>query len=176
MDGVPTLMFRLGNQRTNRILEAVIRLVMIRTEKTKEGVTFYRMYDLPLQRDRSPALSRSWTALHAITAASPLHGQTPESLAAAEVELVVTLVGVDDTSLQPVHARHEYEDRDILWGARHVDILKEEPDGSLTLDLHKFHDVVATAPTADFPYPRPEPPAPAAAGAPALGRVEKRHG
>src|SRR5208282_4202734 len=84
MDGIPTLMFRLGNERSNRIIEAQIRAVLMRTERTVEGTSIYRMHDLPLTRDRSPALSRSWTALHPITPGSPLHGQTPESLAAAE--------------------------------------------------------------------------------------------
>jgi inward rectifier potassium channel len=158
MDGVPTLMFRLGNQRTNRILEAMLRLVMIRTEKTKEGVTFYRMVDVPLARERSPAMARSWTAMHVITEDSPLHGQTPESLAALEVELLLTLVGVDDTSLQPVHAQMTYDHTAIVWGARHADILSEEADGTLVLNLRKFHDIVFSEPTPDFPYPRPPSP------------------
>ncbi|HLK36591.1 MAG TPA: ion channel, partial [Polyangiaceae bacterium] len=41
MDGVPTLMLRVGNERSNQILEATLRLSMVRTEHTKEGVTFY---------------------------------------------------------------------------------------------------------------------------------------
>src|SRR5262249_55149008 len=51
MDGVPTLMFRIGNARGNTIVEATIRVVLIRTERTKEGMLFYRMYDLPLSRE-----------------------------------------------------------------------------------------------------------------------------
>jgi inward rectifier potassium channel len=154
MDGVPTLMFRLGNQRTNRILEAMLRLVMIRTERTKEGVIFYRMLDMPLARERSPAMSRSWTAMHVITKDSPMYGQTPESLATLEVELLLTLVGVDDTSLQPVHAQMTYDHTAIVWGARHADVLSEDSAGTLTLNLHKFHDIVPTTPMPDFPYPR----------------------
>jgi inward rectifier potassium channel len=154
MDGVPTLMIRVGNERGNSILEATIRLVLIRTEKLKEGTTFYRMVDLKLTRERSPAMARSWTVLHPITPDSPLYGTTPESLAQDEVELVVTLVGTDDTSLQAVHARARYTDRDILWGARHSDILSEGRDGRLTLDVRRFHEVEATAAIDGFPYPR----------------------
>jgi inward rectifier potassium channel len=153
MDGVPTLMFRVGNQRGNLILEATLRLTMMRTELTREGHTFYRMYDLPLTRERSPALSRSWTAMHRITDASPLFGCTPEGLAEREVELIVTLVGTDDTSLQPVHARHRYTEHDIIFGARHADILSEGADGRMVLDLHKFHLLQPSEPTAEFPYP-----------------------
>ncbi len=166
MDGVPTLMFRLGNERSNRIIEAQIRAVLMRTEHTAEGTSMYRMHDLELTRDRSPALARSWTALHPITPGSPLHGQTPESLATAETELLVTLVGTDDTSLTPVHAQKQYVHTDVLWGARHADILSEEPNGDLTLDLRRFHDVVPTTPTPSFPYPKMTAP-PAAVAPPA---------
>jgi inward rectifier potassium channel len=157
MDGVPTLMFRLGNERSNRIIEAQIRAVLMRTEQTAEGARMYRMHDLQLSRDRSPALSRSWTALHPITPGSPLYGQTPESLVASETELMVTVVGTDDTSLTPVHAQKHYLHTDVQWGARHVDILTEEPNGDLTLDLRRFHDVMPTEPTPAFPYPKPSP-------------------
>jgi inward rectifier potassium channel len=153
MDGVPTLMVRLGNERSNRIIEATVRLSMVRTERTVEGMLFYRMSDLPLARERSPALSRSWTAMHPITPASPLYRKTPAALKAEEVELFVTVSGIDDTSLQPVHARHKYTDEAIVWGARHADVLSEEEGGVLVLDLGKFHELTPTAPIEGFPYP-----------------------
>jgi inward rectifier potassium channel len=155
MDGVPTLMLRVGNERGNQILEATIRVALMRTERTKEGVTFYRMYDLRLARERSPAMSRSWTILHPITPDSPLFGATPESATREEIELIATLVGVDDTSLQPVHARRRYVDQEILWGARHSDIISEDDQGNVVLDVRRFHDVLPTEPVEGFPYPRP---------------------
>jgi inward rectifier potassium channel len=112
------------------------------------------MYDLPLTRDRSPAFSRSWTVMHQITPGSLLYGQTPESLAESELELVTTVIGTDDTSLQPVHARRRYSHHDIVWGARHVDILTEESDGTILVDIRKFHEIVPTVATDNFPYPR----------------------
>jgi inward rectifier potassium channel len=153
MDGVPTLMFRLGNERSNKIMEAQLRVVMMRTETTKEGHSYYRMYDLELARDRSPALSRSWTVLHPITSGSPLYGYTPASVKAEEVEIRVTLSGIDDTSLQPVHAQQIYRDTDIIFGARHADILSEEAGGRLVIDLRRFQEIVPTQPTPEFPYP-----------------------
>jgi inward rectifier potassium channel len=154
MNGVPTLMLRVGNERGNAILEASIRLVLTRTERLKEGTTFYRLVDLKLARDRSPAMARSWTVLHTIDETSPLHGATPETLKRDEVELLATLVGTDDTSLQPVHARHRYLDGEIEWGARHADILSEDDRGNLILDVRKFHLIVPTQATDSFPYPR----------------------
>ena len=71
MDGVPTLMIRVGNERGNAILEATIRVALIRTEQLKEGTRLYRMIDLKLSRERSPAMARSWTVLHPITPTAP---------------------------------------------------------------------------------------------------------
>lgn len=148
MDGVATLMFRVGNERSNFILEAQVHVVLMRTERTREGQVFYRMYDLELVRDRSSALSRSWTVLHRIVAGSPLHGETAATLKQKEAELVVDLIGLDDVSMQTVHGRQRYVDQDILWDSRHADILSERPDGKLILDLRKFHDVVPVDPPA----------------------------
>jgi inward rectifier potassium channel len=154
MDGVPTLMLRVGNDRESTIVEASIRVVMIRTVTTKEGMLFYRMVDVPLQRERSLALSRSWTVLHVIDEKSPLFGLTPEACDLNEVEITASVTGTDDTSLQPVHARRRYEAKDIVWGARPADVLSERPDGLIQLDVAKFDQIVPTQPTETFPYPK----------------------
>jgi inward rectifier potassium channel len=153
MNRVPTLMLRVGNERGNSILEATVRVALSRTERLVEGSTFYRLVDLKLSRERSPAMSRSWSVLHPIDETSPLWGATPESLARDEAELLVTLVGVDDTSLQQVHARTLYQHTDIVWGARYVDILSETDNGNLALDVRRFHEIEPTTPTDTFPYP-----------------------
>src|SRR3982750_1314188 len=141
VNGVPTLMFRLGNQRGNQIVNAQITLVLVRTERTNEGETFYRMLDLKPSRERALSLSRSWNVLHAIDDASPLAGETPASVLEKEVEVQVMVIGVDDVSMQTVHAAHRYFAKDIVWGARMADVLTETPDGHLQLDLSRFHDV-----------------------------------
>ncbi len=140
MDGVPTFSFRVGNLRSNRIVEALVRVGMVRTERTREGKTFYRMLDLPLVRERIPSLSRSWTVLHVIDDKSALFGETAESLEKKEVEVFVSVVGTDDLWMQPVHATHRYFYTQIAWGKRHADVLSEEGN-VLTLDLRKFHDL-----------------------------------
>jgi inward rectifier potassium channel len=153
MDGVPTLAFRLGNERGNSVVEAQLRVVLLREEKTREGHRMYRMYDLPLVRDRSPAFTRTWTVLHRITSDSALFGMTPESLVERGVEIAVTLTGTDETSVQPIFASHTYFEDEIRFGARHADIL-EELERGLRIDFRKFHDVIDTEPTPEFPYPR----------------------
>ncbi len=151
-DGVPSLMFRVGNERASQIIEAVIRVTMVVTQRTKEGVTLYRMLDLKLDRERSPALSRSWTVIHRITADSPLYGATPDSIERDEVELWLSITGIDETSAQNLHARFIYEANKVVWGARHADMLSTRDDGGLTLDISRFHDLAPTAPAEGFPY------------------------
>ena len=153
-DGVPTLMFRLGNERASQIIEATVRVVLVRTERTAEGVVYYRMRDLRLERDHSPAIARSWTVMHTIDGSSPLNGAMPETLERDEVEFIITVVGIDETSAQNLHARHTYGHERVRWGARHADMLSERPDGRLQLDMRQFHRVIDTAQTAAFPYPR----------------------
>ena len=153
-DGVPMLMFRVGNERASQIIEATVRVVLLRREPTAEGVLYYRLRDLTLARERSPALARSWAVMHAIDETSPLHGATPETLARDEVEFRLTVVGIDETTAQNVHARHTYDHEQVRWGARHADMLSERPDGRLQIDVRQFHRLVDTPPTPTFPYPR----------------------
>jgi inward rectifier potassium channel len=153
MNGLPTLGFRVGNQRGNQIVDARIRVVLMRTERTSEGRTFYRLLDLRLMRERSLSLTRSWNVLHVVDRDSPLHGETPASMIEKEIELQVLVVGLDDASMQTVHGGYRYFTHDILWGKRLADVLTEVDGEHLLLDLRKFHDTEPTPPTPDFPYP-----------------------
>lgn len=152
MNGVPTLMFRIGNERRNPIVDARIRLSLVRTEITAEGKIFYRMLDLKLARDQALSLSRSWSAMHVLDETSPLRGSTPESLERDEAELQILVVGLDDTSMQAVHATHQYSAKQIVWGARLADVLSETANDVLVLDLTQFHEIESTPAVSDFPY------------------------
>jgi inward rectifier potassium channel len=154
LDGVPTLMLRTGNLRANRIVEARIRVAMVRSERTREGMMLYRMYDLNLARDTTPLFTRAWTVMHALDAKSPMYGATPESLARDEIEFVVTLTGIDETSSQTVHGRMNYLAADVVFGARHADMLTDVSPSQMRLDLKYFDELVPTAHTPEFPYPR----------------------
>jgi inward rectifier potassium channel len=154
MNGVPSLMFRIGNERSNnRIVDTQLRAVLSRTERTAEGSLFYRVIDLKLARDRALSLSRSMSIIHPIDEKSPFFGVTPQQAAEQEFELDLMVVGLDDTSMQIVHASQHYFANQILWGARHSDIISEGEDGAMVVDLRKFHDTEETKPIEGFPYP-----------------------
>jgi inward rectifier potassium channel len=141
-NGVPTLMFRVANQRRNYIVEAEIRVSILRMERTAEGVELRRFHDLKLERSRTPIFALSWTVFHAIDRDSPLHGATPESMAADDVEIICSITGIDETFAQPVHARFGYAAEDIRWNARLADIVLADDDGGRTIDYTRFHDTV----------------------------------
>ncbi|MGE0788129.1 MAG: ion channel [Sandaracinaceae bacterium] len=140
MNGVPTLAFRIGNARSNQIVDAVVRMTLVRTERTAEGKTFYRTVDLVPARSRILSLRRAWIVLHPLDEASPLFGETVESLAEKEAEIQVAVSGTDDIWMQTVHASHRYEHDEIAWGSRLADIITD--DGNVLLvDLRKFHAI-----------------------------------
>ncbi|HZO82392.1 MAG TPA: ion channel [Candidatus Binataceae bacterium] len=140
-DGTPSLMFRMANERANRIVEAQVHVVLARQEMTAEGGSMRRFHDLALARGRNALFSLSWTVIHPITEQSPLFGETVESLAAARAQIVASLTGLDESFLQTVHARYIWDAEEIVWNARFVDILNQTSEG-VTIDYSRFDDVV----------------------------------
>ncbi len=140
-DGRRMLMFRAANQRRNRILEAQVSLMLVQNEWTKEGAVMRRFYDLKVTRSHNPTFALTWTVMHPIDASSPLKGVAEESLKKREAEIVATLLGVDESFSQTVHARHSYEADHIRWGWRFADIIGRTPEGRITVDYDKFHDM-----------------------------------
>ena len=141
IDGVPTLMLRVGNERSGRIVDARFRLTLMRTQRTQEGKVIYRSVELRLVRERAPSLERAWMILHPLTPESPLYGATPESLREWDAELIAEVMGIDDTSLQTVFASHGWLHDKLAFGMQLVDIVSETPEGDVVLDLSKFHEL-----------------------------------
>lgn len=140
-NGVPTLMFRTANQRRNLIVEAQIRVSLLRNEITQEGKFIRRLQDLKLMRSQTPIFALTWLVMHPIDRESPLYGVTPEQLLEDEAELVITLTGLDATVSQTIHTRHSYVACEILWNMEFVDILSNTPDGRRVIDYTLFHSV-----------------------------------
>jgi len=144
-DGVPSLMFRAVNQRSNRIVEAQIRVVVSRWETTREGESMRRFYDLHLARSRNALFSLSWTVIHPIDERSPLFGETAASMKASRSLIIASLVGMDESFLQNVHVRYLWKADEIAWGMRFADVLLELPDGSFEIDYAHFDELLPAA-------------------------------
>ena len=140
-NGIPTLMFRIANQRDNRILEARIQVSILKNQISSEGIELRRLYNLPLLRSESPSFRLSWLVMHSIDETSPLYGETAASLLDIDTEIIVILTGLDETFSQTIHARYVYNTQDIRWGMRFVDILNKTDTGKYTIDYKHFHDV-----------------------------------
>ena len=144
-NGRPTLSVRLSNGRRNQILEADVRMVLLRSEQTLEGSTMRRFYDLQLARAHTPVFSLSFTAMHAIDEASPLHGSTADTLAGEDAELVVTVTGLDETMGQTIHARTSYSADEIAFGQRFKNMFGYTPEGRLVIDFTAFDELEAVS-------------------------------
>lgn len=141
-EGVPTLMFRVANERKNNIIGAEVELSLFIRETSKEGLSMRRIYDLALVRSHNPMLSLTWLIFHPMNEASPLFGHTAQSLAASEFALVATLKGLDETISQTVHANYAYRSSDIRWSHRFQDMFSEdEATGKSSIDLTRIHDI-----------------------------------
>lgn len=141
-NGVPTLMFRAANQRRNQILEAQVTVAVLRNETTAEREVMRRFYDLALARSRTPMFSLTWTVMHVLDEKSPFYRCTPQSLDTSEAEIVITLIGIDETFAQTIHARHSYGAADIVWNHRFADILTKLEDGTRVIDYRRFDDLI----------------------------------
>ncbi len=152
-DGQPALMFRVGNARGNDVVEAAMRVSVLKPIVTSDGHTMRRLLDLELMRDNSPVFALSWLVIHIIDPESPLYGETHQSICEKRMRFIVTMTGLDGTFSQQVHARHIYESPDLLWNHTFVDVISDLPDGRLKFDYGKFHD---TKPMPHKVYSSPE--------------------
>jgi len=141
-EGKQTLMVRFVNERHNIIGNANAKLWLLRNEKSLEGRSFRRFYELPLVRSEHPALALSWTLYHVLDQASPLCGLDADDFAASGVSLVVVVTGYDVVAAQTIHARKSYDHSDIRFGQRYADIMSTTDDGRIRIDYSRFHETL----------------------------------
>lgn len=131
-------MFRLANAQKSELTALSMRVLVAR-RRADGGRDF-----LPLALEREGVLffPLTWTVVHPIDAASPLAGETPESLAAAKAEFLILLSGHDEAFQQTVYARSSYEADEVVWNARFVSPYEPPAeDGSLAIDVRKLSTI-----------------------------------
>jgi inward rectifier potassium channel len=153
-DGVPHLVFRLANWRGNMLVEGQLRVLALLIEKTREGDVVRVPRELPLVRDRTALFALTWIPMHRIDEHSPFWGGVAalERLREQKAEIYLAFTGLDETMGQPIHARHMYRLEDIVWNARHADVLTIEEDGTRTIDYASFHDVEVLGEPSALPW------------------------
>ena len=156
-NGVPHLILRVANARENQIVEASIRLCVLKFEVTSEGERMRRYYDMQLVRAQNPIFAMTWTVMHPIDQNSPLHGMTFEEMVEGRIEILAILTGLDSTFGQTIHARFAYAMEDIQQNARFKDIVVELPDGTRQVNLARISEwepvaAVPSGPKAANPF------------------------
>ena len=139
-NGMPTLMIRIGNERSTQIIAAEVQVTILRYEQTKEGHTFRRFYDVPLSRSRTPVFALTFTVMHVIDELSPLADCTTQSMADDDTEVLITVTGLEEATSQTVHARYSYGADEIRFAHRYRDIFGIDPHGRRFIDFGWFHD------------------------------------
>ncbi len=153
-DGVPHLQVRMANWRRNQVVEARLKVMLLRTQITAEGEVMRVPVELKLVRDSTQLFWLTWTAMHKIDAGSPFHGPgAMDTLRAEDAQLFLSFQGLDATMGQTIHASTRYTLDDIVWNARYADVLHTKGEVR-RIDYTRFHEVIEEAP----PGPSPETP------------------
>lgn len=146
--GMPTLILRVANLRSNVIINTDAQVTLLRWERDGDNWV-RRFHDLKLMRTNNPIFFLSWQLLHVIDEASPLAGLSHEEMVAADLELVVLLSGTDTNLAQPIHAFHVYSATDLRHGHRFVDVIDTAETGGRRINYRLLHDTVAADHGAD---------------------------
>jgi inward rectifier potassium channel len=141
-NGIPTLTFRVANERRNFILEAEVRVYLSRDEVTAEGESVRRFYELKLSRHRTPSLSLSWNIMHPIDEESPLYYANAKSLENDRSQLIASIVGIDETVAYTIHARHSYSASEVFWNYRFADVVRMTATGDRFIDYSRFDRIL----------------------------------
>ncbi|XP_067090549.1 potassium inwardly rectifying channel subfamily J member 11, like [Osmerus mordax] len=145
-NGRPTFMFRVGDLRKSMIISATIQLQVIRRTVTAEGeVVPVCQLDIQVEnplRSNGIFLVSPLIISHTIERGSPLYELSANSLNTEDLEIIVILEGVVETTGITMQARTSYTPDEILWGRRFVSIMTEE-DGRYSVDYSKFGNTVS---------------------------------
>ncbi len=138
-DGKKTLMFRMGNLRANQIVEAQVKLMVLKNFKTIEGESIRRQLDIPVVRSSSLFFALSWTVMHIIDENSPLYNLTLKDLMDQNLEIGVSVIGYDSTFSQTIHSNCMYVPTDFIFDRHFEDIFTLKDGRIQSMNYEKFH-------------------------------------
>jgi inward rectifier potassium channel len=82
-----------------------------------------------------------WTLMHKIDERSPLHQRDADSLAAVKAQLILSINGMDETTIQPMVARHTFSHQDIRWNHAFADLIYTDEDENDHVDYQRLQEV-----------------------------------
>ncbi|XP_072129085.1 ATP-sensitive inward rectifier potassium channel 11-like [Mobula birostris] len=146
-NGKLCFMFRVGDLRKSMIISATIRMQLVKKTTTQEGeVIPISQIDIQVENSVQPNaifLVSPLIISHTIDEKSPLYALSESDLQQEDLEVVVLLEGVVETTGITTQVRTSYLPEEILWGHRFVPIVTEE-EGRYAVDYSKFGNTVKT--------------------------------
>lgn len=142
-------MFRVGDLRASQLLECHIQAEMFYTRETNEGELPYFHERLSIGNGISEGEEIYYTFMiipntiaHVIDKNSPLYGMSSPDMLKANVEIVIVLEGVIESTGMTMQARTSYTAHELVWGCnftalpRHDDLVFK---GQLMVDFCHFN-------------------------------------
>jgi inward rectifier potassium channel len=145
LDGQPTLAIRIANARNSFISEATAKLWIIGPTVSAEGRNRVAFRPMKLQRYENPTFTLTWTLFHPIDEESPLAGMSESDLMASQMNFVLTIAGLDETSAQVVRARTVYAAQDLRPNHEFVDVFSIDENGVRHVDYSRLHEIRASS-------------------------------
>jgi inward rectifier potassium channel len=136
-EGGRGVMFRIVNLQPSEMSDVQVRVNLVRFEDF-DGVRERNFHELALERSSVEFFTLHWTIVHPITAASPLAGVTPESLAASQAEFLIFVTALEETFSTRVSTRSSYLWDEVRWDVKFASIFANGPDGVIAIDVERL--------------------------------------
>jgi inward rectifier potassium channel len=136
-EGGRGFMFRITNMRLSELSDVNVRVNLAWYEDIG-GVRERNLHELELERSTVELFTLHWTVVHPITAASPLAGVTPESLAASQAEFLIFISAQEETFSTRVTTRTSYRWDEVRWDVKFASIFANGPDGIVAIDVERL--------------------------------------
>ena len=139
--GKPALMVRVGNGRSTVLTRATAQMTALMMEDTVEGHRFRRPVDLTLVRSAIAIFPLTWTLIHTLDEASPLHGWTADRLGRDDVRLFVSITARDATATAEISDVKTYGAEEIAFGMRYADAVLMDEAGHTVADMRRISEM-----------------------------------
>ena len=130
-------MFRFVNVQPGELSDVQVRVSVVLFEE-KGGNRQRNFYPLALERNSVDLFTLHLTVVHPITADSPLRGATPDTLRAAQAELLILINAHEETFSTRVTARASYWWDEIRWDAKFASVFANATDGVVAIDVDRL--------------------------------------
>jgi len=130
-------MFRFVNAQPAELSDVQVRVSVVLYEEA-DGKRLRNFYPLALERDSVDLFTLHLTVVHPITAESPLRGATPDSLRAAQAELLILINAHEETFSTRATARASYFWDEIRWDAKFASVFATSTAGVVAIDVERL--------------------------------------